>query len=226
MNRTFVAVMASVAVLAGRPAAGQTPTASGAGTSSAPTVNLWYAGVNTGVAVVEKSSGVFGGEVGIRVVKNVDILGEATWIGNAATNRQSQRVGTLAAEIQRLQGGTAAGSMKVPTIYGGVGARYVFEGVSAVRPYVIVTVGAARTELKPTITLNGSNVTGSVGQYGVTLGQDVIGKYRRVAFSGGFGVLKTFGTFYFDGGVRVVSVEGQGQRTNAARLVLGGGYRF
>ena len=73
---------------------------------------------------------------------------------------------------------------------------------------------------------NGADVTSTASQYGVTLGQDVIGKYNNMAAEGGFGVLMGVGTFYVDAGLRVLSISEPGQRANVARLVIGGGYRF
>ena len=46
---------------------------------------------------------------------------------------------------ERLQ--LASSDVKVPAFYGGVGVRWVFENSGLFRPYVIATVGAARTEL-------------------------------------------------------------------------------
>ena len=59
----------------------------------------------------------------------------------------------------------------------------------------------------------------------MTLGQDVIGKYKDVATEGGVGVVAGFGMWYIDGGARLISISGD-ERVNIARIVIGGGYRF
>jgi hypothetical protein len=198
---------------------------SGAATPAEPIINSWYIGANTGTAVVERFSPVVGGEAGLRVWKSLDIVAEVAWAQDVVTRRQLDRVGVLAQSLAQSQGAAASGNMKVPGLYAGAGARWVFEG-GTFRPYVLVTVGNAQTERKPTLTLGGADVTGSAAQYGVTLGQDVIGKYNNLATSGGIGILLGVGTWYLDAGARLVSVDSKEQRVNVARVVLGGGYRF
>ena len=221
MRRVFGAVLMMAVVLSAASAEAQ----SGAATAAEPIINSWYIGANTGTAVVERFSPVVGGEAGLRVWKSLDIVAEVAWAQDVVTRRQLDRVGVLAQSLAQSQGASASGNMKVPGLYAGAGARWVFEG-GKFRPYVLVTVGNAQTERKPTLTLGGADVTGSAAQYGVTLGQDVIGKYNNLATSGGIGILLGVGTWYLDAGARLVSVDAKEQRVNVARVVLGGGYRF
>jgi hypothetical protein len=191
-----------------------------------PSVDSWYAGVNTGVGVVEKFGGVFGAEAGVRVWKNLDLVGELFWSGNVVTRRQLDNIELLAAHLQSTRGGSATGTLKVPAFYGGVGGRWVFEQDAMLRPYVILTLGGASTDLKPTLTLQGTDITDTASQYGLTLGSDVIGKSSSFATEFGLGVLWNRDAWYADAGARLLSIATEGQRTNVARLVLGGGYRF
>jgi hypothetical protein len=81
--------------------------------------------------------------------------------------------------------------------------------------------------VKPKFTLNGADVTGSIGNFGVTLGSDLTGSYRPSAIGGGVGVLTPFGRrWYFDGSIRLLSVNTVGQRTNLSRITVGMGRRF
>jgi hypothetical protein len=186
----------------------------------------WYLGASGGTGVVEKFGGAAGAEGGLRIAPNLDAIGELAWGSNTATARQLGKVDTLAAELGRLPGATAEGTMKVPVFYGGLGLRYVIDRGWRIRPYVMGSVGAARITLEPTITLAGADVSNSLAQYGVTLGQDVIGKYNRAAGTGGVGILLDIGAWYVDTGVRLTSISGEEQRSNWSRLVLGGGRRF
>ena len=93
------------------------------------------------------------------------------------------------------------------------------------RPYFLATIGGAKVELKPTITLDGSDVTSQLPQYGITLGQDVIGTYNHFAGEAGAGVVMGIRTFYVDVGARLLSISGD-DHINVARIVFGGGYRF
>ncbi len=222
MTRVFEAVLVGVMIVAAAPAAAQTPAG-----AAAPIVNMGYIGINTGGAVVEKFGSVFGLEAGVRVWKNLDIVGEVAWMTDVVTRRQLDRAETIATFLATTQNAPTSGSLKVPAFYGGGGLRWVFESGSRFRPYLIATFGAAQTELKPTFRLNGADVTSSMTQYGITLGQDVLGKYSNPAASGGIGILlKVRDTFYLDGGVRMISISDEGQRVNVARIVAGGGYRF
>jgi hypothetical protein len=223
MRRVLAAGMMMTAVLWTASAAGQTPSTPQASTAS--TVKSWYIGANTGAAVVENFSAVVGAEGGKRFWKNLDLVGEIAWVQDAVSRRQLDKVDTLARSIADSQHGTASSDMRVPTLYGGLGGRWVLEQSGKFRPYFLVTIGAAKVNLKPTIGLNGTDVTSSAATYGVTLGQDVIGKYNHFATEGGIGVLMSFGEWYADGGARLLSISSD-QRTNIARIVIGGGYTF
>lgn len=223
MRRAFAAGAIVVTALWAMPAAAQNAPAGPAPVE--PTLNSWYLGANTGTAVVENFGGVFSAEGGLRVWKQLDIVGEIVWVQNSVTRRELDKVGTLAKSLSDSQGVPAGSGMKAPALYGGLGGRWVLEQTGKFRPYFLVTVGGAKVTLKPSLTLQGSDVTGTAAQYGVTLGQDVIGKYNHVATEGGIGVLMGFGTWYVDLGARLLSISAD-QRTNVARLVIGGGYRF
>ena len=224
MRRVFVAgVMVMVGVWASSAAAQSTPASS---TPSAPLVNSWYLGLNTGSAVVEKFGGVVAVEGGMRFWRNLDIVGEIGWVQNTVSARQIDKIDTLARSIAASQGGTASANLKAPATFSGIGGRWVLEDSGRFRPYFLVTLGGAKVNLKPTLALNGVDVTSSVSQYGVTLGQDVIGKANHFASQGGIGVIGALGTsFYYDVGARLLSINAD-QRVNVARIVVGGGYRF
>jgi hypothetical protein len=224
MRRVCILVAMVAAALWAGPAAAQAPASSNV--PSGPIVNSWYLGANAGGAAVQNVGATFGVEGGVRVWKNLDAVGELAWVQDASARRQIGKVATLATTVAAAQGGVASSSLKVPALYGGIGVRWVFELSGKLRPYVVATVGGAKTELQPTISLNGANVTNSLSQYGVTLGQDVIGKYNNLATEEGIGVVMGVGTYYFDGSLRVLSIAEAGQRANVVRLVVGGGYRF
>ncbi len=209
------------------PAVAQTP-AQPPHQPSGPSVNLWYVGANTGVAMVEKAGGIVGGEAGFRVWKNLDLVGEIVWMHNVVTRAQLDKANTIASYLSTTQGQAATSNVEVPATYWGLGGRWVFEQVNLaqLRPYVLATFGAGYTNIKSTFTLGGSDVTGSLPQYGVTLGSDLAGKSNHFALDTGGGVVWAVRSWYTDFGVRLVSIGGQDQKTNVFRLVVGGGYRF
>jgi hypothetical protein len=191
---------------------------------SAPSVNLGYVGINTGVTVVEKSGGVIGVDAGARVWRNLDGIVDFFWSSNAVTRRQLDNVDRLAGVLGAQ--GDASGSMKVPVTYVGVGGRWVFENSGRYRPYVLGTLGAARTNRKATFSLDGSDVTGNIGAYGITLGKDLAGSHSHFGAEAGVGFVTGMGDWYVDVGARLLSIGASDERINVARLVFGGGYRF
>ncbi|MEO8482599.1 MAG: hypothetical protein ABI634_10345 [Acidobacteriota bacterium] len=224
MRRVFAASVMVMAALWAGPATAQNAPASSV--PSGPLVNSWYVGLNTGAAVVEKFGGVVAVEGGMRFRRNLDIIGEIGWAQNSVSARQLDKISTLARSLASSQGATASGTLKAPVTFSGIGARWVLENSGRFRPYFLVTVGGAKVNLKPTLTLNGANITSTADQYGVTLGQDVIGKANHFASEGGIGVVSGIGTsWYVDLGARLLSINAD-QRVNVARIVIGGGYRF
>jgi hypothetical protein len=218
-----VAAGVMVAVLWTMPAAAQTAPAGQV--PPGPVVVSGYVGLNTGVAVVEKFGGVVGLEGGMRIWKNLDVVGEIVKAQNSVARRQLDRIDLLARGISPSVGGPGSANLEAPALFGGFGGRWVLENSGMFRPYVLVVVGGARVTLKPTIMVLGTNITANPAQYGVTLGQDVIGRYKYLATEGGVGVVAGFGMFYVDAGARLLSINAD-QRINVARLVFGGGYRF
>ena len=107
-----------------------------------------------------------------------------------------------------------------------VNARYVLESQRAYRPYAVFGIGGARIAPKSTFTLGGTDISGQLAQYGVTLGLDLSGHRSHPAFTGGVGVLVPYGKWYGDAGVRVTSIRTEGQATNVVRLNIGVGARF
>ncbi len=227
MKHWFPAVLVGALTLVPLSAAAQTPAPSGA-QPAGPSVNLFYIGVNTGVAKVERSSGVFGVEAGARVWKNLDLVAEYSWMQDVVNSHTLSAATTVANSLQTTQGQPATGDAKVPSYYFGAGARWVFEQVHLARfkPYVIATIGDGHTEIKSSFTLNGADVTNQLPQYGITLGQDLAGKYNNFAIDAGGGVVGAWGSWYADVGGRVLSISTAGQQTNVGRFFVGGGYRF
>jgi hypothetical protein len=228
MKYWFRAALVSALALVPMSAAAQTAAPAQAKTST-PSMNLWYVGANTGIAVVEHVGGVFGAEAGARVWKNLDLVGELTWMQDVVTRRTLDNASKVANYLQTTQGKPASSDVEVPAFYLGAGARWVFEQTSlgGFKPYLIATLGGTHTDIKSTFTLGGTDVTNSLPQYGVTLGSDLAGTSNNFTISSGVGVVRAFsGSWYADAGVRLVSIGTQDQWTNVTRLVVGGGYKF
>ena len=221
MRRVYGAIVVMAALAVSAPASAQ----QAGNAPDEPIINLWYAGLSTGAAVVEKSSGFIGAEAGARVWRNLDGVASLSWTGNAATGRQIDNINRLASTVER-DGVTASGRIKMPVTYVGAGARWVFENSGRYKPYVMTTLGVARTSLKPEISVNGANITGDANAHNITLGRDLAGKYSRFGVEAGIGFLMGFGPWYLDVGGRVQSISLEDHQVNVAKFALGGGYRF
>jgi len=215
-------VVGLTALVSATPSAAQTQTAS----QSGPVVSQWYAGGSTGIAAVEKVGALVSAEAGVRVLPNFDVSLEFGWFQNTTTSSRSGLANTLATFLEQTQGRPATGSVSVPTTYGSVNARYVFENKRSWRPYAVLGVGGARVSANSTFTSGGTDISGSLPQYGVTLGLDLSGHRSHPAFTGGGGVLIPLGKWYADAGVRVTTIRTPDQATNVARLNIGMGARF
>jgi hypothetical protein len=87
-------------------------------------------------------------------------------------------------------------------------------------------VGGARVSPKTTFTLGGTDISGSIGQYGVTLGRDLSGGSGHGAVTVGLGVVVPYGRWYGDVGYRLTAILMSGGATKVNRLTIGAGRRF
>jgi hypothetical protein len=202
------------------------PVAAQAQGTADPSVYVWNVSVNTGVAVAEKVTGVLGVDVNRRLWRSLDVVFEGEWAGNAANGHQRSGVGDLAGYLTATEGQAATGSVDVPLLYAGGGVRWVFGQVARVRPYGVFTAGVAHTSPNATFTLGGTDITGSIGDYGIALGKDLSGSSNHGAVGFGVGALAGSGQWYMDVGLRLLNFGSETGRVNLGQFVIGGGYRF
>src|SRR5688572_25973949 len=194
------------------PAAPQVPVATPApqvpvAKSEAPLPGTrWYLGVLSGIQMVARNAPIAGGEFGIRLRKNVQVVVEGGWFKDVVTDSRINEVRSFATYLQETQGLPATGDIDAPAWFGAVGLRYIHENSSGVRPYILANAGVARVEFRPTFTLNNRDITNSVSLYGVTLGRDLLGPGTHFKYTGGAGLV--FGDkWYFDLGVRFTRIN-------------------
>ncbi len=226
MIKRLYAALFAAAAFGSTSAAAQTTTAPAPQQAPSPTVIVWYAGLATGVAAASKVGVPVTGEAGMRIWRNLDVSVEAGWFSNVVTKRGSDAAALLVAFLQQTQGQPASARVKVPAVYGTVNARWVLESQRRYRPYALFGVGGARVAPKTTFKLGGTDISGSIGQYGVTLGRDLAGGSGHGAFTVGIGVVVPYGRWYGDAGYRLTSILTSGGSPNVNRLVIGAGARF
>ncbi|MEO6223931.1 MAG: hypothetical protein ABIP90_11845 [Vicinamibacterales bacterium] len=185
----------------------------------------WYAGVLSGIQMVARSEPIAGGEFGIRLRKNVQIVVEGGWFKDVVTDSRVAEVGSFATYLQQTQGRPATGEIDAPAWFGTAGLRYIHENSSGIRPYILANAGVARVEFRPSFTLNSRDISSNVSQFGVTLGRDLLGPGIHLAYGGGAGLI--FGTrWYLDLGVRLTRIDTPDHATDVRRVSIGMGRRF
>lgn len=185
----------------------------------------WYLGALTGVQQVARNAPILGGEFGIRLRKNVQVVVEGGRFNDVVTDSRVAELATFVTYIQQTQGLPATGTIEAPTWFGNVGLRYIYENTGGVRPYVLANAGIGRVEYRPKFTLNNRAISSNVSQYGVTLGRDLLGVGNHLAYGGGAGLI-VGDRWYLDLGVRLTRIHTPDHATNVRRFSIGMGRRF
>jgi len=185
----------------------------------------WFLGGVSGLQMVGRNAPILGGEFGIRIRKNVQVVFEGGRFSDVVTDSRVAEVKAFGTYLQQTQGLPASADIDAPAWFAMLGARYTLENSRGVRPYVMATGGWARVEYRPTFILNNRDVTTSVGQYGITMGRDLLGPGGHLAYTGGAGLI--FGDrWYLDLGFRLTRIQTPEHATNVRRINIGIGHRF
>jgi hypothetical protein len=171
-----------------------------------------------GAAAVHNGGGLAGGEIGVAISKRIEIFGEGLWMQDVVTGKRMSAADTVASYLQTTQGKPATGTVEAPASYAGGAVRIMLTTTGAARPYIAAGFGAAHVAYKPMFTLSGADITGSLPQYGVTLGSDITGETTEPAFTLTPGVRFGRGRWYVDGQVGLVSIRTSEEATNVLRV--------
>jgi hypothetical protein len=229
-SRVITGILCAFAVALATPALAQTPQAPAASAASAAPAGRigqkGQVGILVGASSVQNVGALLGAQAAFHVDDNIDIVAEGIWMQDTVTRLRLETAKTIAGALQTSQGKTATGVVDAPAYYGGIGVRYLLPFGTAARPYLTAGGGVARVVYRPAFTLGGADVTTTLATYGVTLGADITGEVTKPAFGGGFGLMFEKGKIVIDGGVRLLSIQTEGQKTNVLRAQLGIGIKF
>ncbi|HEY0521314.1 MAG TPA: outer membrane beta-barrel protein, partial [Ilumatobacteraceae bacterium] len=177
-----------------------------------------------GPTLGHKSDKFFGGEVGWRLTKDLDIYVEATHMGNVGTSDLDAR----ATPIANFLGGTASTAYVVNAF--DVGVKYNIVATPRIHPYVLAGVGLAHVSTEVEFAVNGTVIDPGAT---VQLGSDLSGSTNRGMFGIGFGVKVPFKEqFFADLGYRFAQIFSKSADAETLpsiptqRVVLGVGMRF
>jgi opacity protein-like surface antigen len=195
------------------------------GVASAQSVSKGYVEGVAQATFGNVTSQGYGAEAGFSLGINVQVFGEVMRVNDTATAGLAADAQLIATELARTQSGVGF-SAKQPTTFGAGGLRFVFPTTSKVEPYVLVGAGVAQVKKDVTYSVNGSDVTSNLAQYGIVLGTDLSGSESKLMLDLGAGVAvpvwsKLVIDFQYRYG-RVFTDEG----LNINRAGIGVGVRF
>ena len=186
-----------------------------------------YAQVLVDATFGNVSSQSYGGEVGMTVWPNAQIFIEGGHVNNVASSDFFNAAQMIAGSLSQTQSGVGF-SAKEPVTFGDAGIRYVVPiADSSVQPYVMAGFGVAHVTQDATFTVNGTDVTGNLAQYGIVLGTDLSGSFTRPLLSLGVGVsVPVWQRVAVDLHYRYGRIFAPDSGINVSRAGIGLGFRF
>lgn len=216
--RSVVAALAATVMLAAT-AGAQTPAGSG-GRST-------YVEGLVQSAFGNVTSQSFGAEVGMAVTPRLRVFVELGRARDTAPETLGQNAQIIAGYLTQVQSAPVGFSVRQPVTFGMGGVRYVIPYDEDFEPYLVGGVGLARVERNVRFSVDGSDVTESLGTFGVALGRDLGGNSTKPMVALGGGVVYYFSeTLFLDLQVRFGRIFTDDEATNLSRAGIGVGIRF
>jgi Outer membrane protein beta-barrel domain len=183
---------------------------------------------DAGAAFGGKTSSLLEGQAAYRLWPDLDLFVEGGRIQNASSNETAVRAGIINDYLNTQGKGTASVNIKVPTTFGSVGARYYLpQYLGLFHPYAFGAIGIASVKNDVRFSLNGTDITGEIANYGVQLGSDLSGTQTSALLSfGGGATLPWRESLYLDAAVRYYRLFTTPTGINLGSVYLGVGYRF
>jgi opacity protein-like surface antigen len=181
MKTSIAAILAWMALMS--PAYAQAP-------ASAPAAGRGYVEGVAQAAFGNVTSQSYGVEAGVSITPVVQVFGEFGRVNDTTPASLANSAALIAGYLSQTASNVGF-SAKQPVTFGVVGLRFPFSASSSFEPYVMVAGGAAQVKKDVAFTIGGSDVTGSLPQYGVVLGSDLSGSETKAMLSLGGGVVWT-----------------------------------
>ncbi len=164
-----------VGVAGAQPASTATPMPMG------PETDRAYVEFTFGPTFGHKASASFGAEGGYWFGDFLGVFVEGGRMSDVATSEIEAKAQTIAGSF----GATTTSKQPANYFDGGVAVRMLTSG--RFTPYALVGFGAARVSNNVSFFVNGTDVTGHVDQFGVTLAGDLSGNYTKAFITFGVG---------------------------------------
>ena len=186
-----------------------------------------YAQVLADASFGNVSSQSYGVEVGMTVRPDIQVFVEAGRVNNVASSSFFNAAQVISGGLNQTQSSVSF-SAKEPVVFGDAGVRYLVPMTTgSVQPYVLAGFGVARVKQDAQFTVNGSNATGNLAQYGVVLGSDLSGSFTKPLLALGVGVsVPVWQRVSVDLQYRYGRIFAADQGINVSRAGIGLGVRF
>lgn len=227
-NRFATAAFAAAALLLSQSVFAQTPAPAQSQTQEHKSImDGITVSVGGGVSFTKKTGGVVDGEIVTKeYYKNISFSLEGGWMSSVVSAHRIDSANAIATYLAQTQGQPASASVKVPAGYGAVNVRYRLMTKPRYHVYALGGGGLSVTSPKSTFTLGGTDVTGSIAQYGVTVGKDLSGSTAGGLLNVGLGAIFPRGKWVGDASYRFTSMFNGGTTTLVNRLNFAIGYTF
>jgi len=183
--------------------------------------------VGGGVTFTKKTGGLVDAEIVTKeYYKHTAFSLEGGWMSSVVNAHRIDSAGAIANYLAQTQGQPASATVKVPAGYGALNVRYTVMTKPRYRVYALVGGGIGATSPKTKFTLGGTDVSGSLGQYGVTLGKDLAGTSVGGLLNAGLGATMPHGKWVGDASYRLTPIFSAGETTVVNRLNFTIGYKF
>jgi opacity protein-like surface antigen len=221
--KSVLALMVSAIVLGG---VAQAQTTAGGGGAAAEPGTGYVEGVGQS-AFSNVQSQSYGAEAGYTITTGVQVFVEAGRIRDVATADLGVNAPTIAGALTQAQSNSVGYTVKEPVTFGVAGVKYLIPVNSKAQPYVLGGIGVARYTKDVRFLVAGTDVTGSIVQYGVVLGSDLSGAFTRAMLTLGGGVVWPVGhSLIVDFQYRFGRIFADNQGINVSRAGIGIGVRF
>jgi opacity protein-like surface antigen len=196
-------------------------------TAAAAQADTWYVQAVGDAAFGNANSQSYGGEVGFTVMPRVQVFVEGGRTNNVAGTTIGAAAQLIVLGLAQTQG-NASVSVKQPVTFGTAGVRYLIPvNGTQLQPYVMGGIGVARVKDDVRFTVNGTDVTATLQQFGVTLGTDLSGNFTNAMLTLGGGVaVPVWERVVLDLHYRYGRIFASDQGINVNRAGIGLGFRF
>lgn len=174
------------------------------------------------------TSQAFGGEAGMRVKPRLHVFVEAALARDTAPKSFGAAAQLIAGYLTQVQPSAVGFSVRQPVRFLVGGVRYHLPyNHSDFEPYVLAGFGVASVERDVGFTIGGTDVTSTIGTYGVALGKDLSGSLTKGMLSLGGGLVWNISkTVFGEAQYRFGRVFDEPKGFNLNRVGVGIGVRF